>query len=160
MLGWKIKRVVLGVGKVIGYWRWFRAPVEVRALPFEGFVQIAPKTQRHARFKHALIYFAGPGIELLLFLLIAMGLGGFDALFTFTDDYSRIALQSFAFAALIGAVLNLVPQGVTTQEGYTPNDGMGIFLCLFSNSIDYANWVQESQKANQQENQGEEERYF
>lgn len=143
LLGWRVKRIVLGVGKVIAGGQLFNAPVEVRAMLLEGFVQIAPKNQRHVRVKHALIYFAGPGIELLCVVLIASALGGFGALFTITDDYARIALQSFAFAALAGAVLNLVPQSIMTQDGTTPNDGMGILLSLFSNRIDYDNWVRE-----------------
>ncbi|PID63103.1 MAG: hypothetical protein CR974_02285 [Gammaproteobacteria bacterium] len=151
-LGWKVKRIVLGVGKVLVHLRWFGAPVEVRSILLEGFVQIAPRNLRRARLKHALIYFAGPGIELLLFVLIAMALGGFEAFFTITNDYTRIALQSFAFAALVGAVLNLIPQGITTKDGNTPNDGMGILLCLFSSNMDYESWIKE--------NQAEEEKAF
>ncbi|PIE39842.1 MAG: hypothetical protein CSA51_03910 [Gammaproteobacteria bacterium] len=149
LLGWKVQRIVLGVGKVFTRWRWFNAPVEVRAFPLEGFVQIAPRTLHGARYKHALIYFAGPGIELLLFVLIAIYLGGFEAFFTITNDYTRIALQSFAFAGLVGAVLNLIPQGIITKDGTTPNDGMGILLCLFAANTDYENWIQETQKAEQ-----------
>lgn len=146
MLGWKVQRVVLGVGKILALGHWFNAPVEFRAIPLEGFVKIAPKSLHQARLKHAVIYFAGPGIELLLFALIAMYFGGFDNLFTITNDYTRIALQSFAFVALVGAVLNLVPQAIVTKDGTTPNDGLGIFLCLFSSHIDYENWIQESKK--------------
>lgn len=144
LLGWKVNRIVLGMGKVLFMQRWFNAPVEIRAVPIEGFVQIAPKTLRGARYKHALIYFAGPGIELFCFVLIALYLGGFEALFTITNDYTRIVLQSFAFAALVGAVLNLIPQGVITQAGSTPNDGMGILLCLFSSATDYEQWIADS----------------
>lgn len=146
LLGWQVKRIVLGVGKVLVFKRWFNAPVEVRAILLEGFVQIAPKNLHRARLKHALIYFAGPGIELVCVVVIAMMLGGFEALFTITDDYARIVLQSFAFAALVGAVFNLIPQGIITKDGSTPNDGMGILLCLFSNEIDYQDWIQESKK--------------
>lgn len=148
-LGWKVKRIVLGVGKVITMRRWFGAPVEVRLFPIEGFVQIAPQNLQWARFKHALIYFAGPGIELLLFVLIALYLGGFEALFTITNDYTNIVLQSFAFVALVGAVLNLIPQTIITKDGKTPNDGMGIVLCLFASEMDYEQWIKESQQADE-----------
>lgn len=146
VLGWEVKRVVLGVGKVIMLTRLFGAPVEIRSIPLEGFVQIAPKTIILARFKHALIYFAGPGIELLIFFVIVVYLGGFSDLFTVTYDYLRIALQSFAFAALAGAVINLIPMGVVTKDGSTPNDGMGILLCLFSSGMDYEMWIKEDKK--------------
>ena len=148
-LGWQVKRVVLGVGKVMMMGRLFNAPVEIRSIPLEGFVQIAPKTVSLARFKHALIYFAGPGIELLLFFMISYWLGGFDQLLIITNDYTRIALQSFAFAALAGAVLNLIPLGIITKDGSTPNDGMGIILCLFSSGMDYEMWIREDKKGEQ-----------
>ncbi len=145
ILNWKVKRVVLGVGKIMMVSRLFNAPVEIRAIPLEGFVQIAPKTTNLARFKHALIYFAGPGIELLVFFGVVYYLGGFEQFFTISNDYLRIALQSFAFAALAGAVINLIPLGIVTKDGSTPNDGMGILLCLFSTGMDYEIWIKEDQ---------------
>ncbi len=146
ILGWQVKQVVIGFGKVLFHTQLLGAPMEIRTIPLEGFVQIAPKTIKHARLKHALIFFAGPGIELLVFIIITMLLGGFEQLFSIENDYSKIALQSFAFAALAGAVINLIPIGIITKDGSTPNDGMGILLCLFSNSMDYKLWIKESQK--------------
>ncbi|MCF6191029.1 MAG: site-2 protease family protein [Cocleimonas sp.] len=144
-LGWRVNRIVIGFGKVLIHTRLLGAPMEIRSIPLEGFVQIAPKTVTLARLKHALIYFAGPGIELLAFFIIMIMLGGFDQMFIVTNDYARIALQSFAFAALAGAVLNLIPLGITTAEGSTPNDGMGILLCLFASGMDYEMWIKESE---------------
>lgn len=146
LLGWQVKKVVLGVGKILFVSRLFQAPVEIRSIPLEGFVQIAPKNVVFARFKHALIYFAGPGIELIVFFVICYILGGFEQLFLITNDYIRIAMQSFAFAALAGAILNLIPLGIITKDGSTPNDGMGIILCLFSSGMDYEMWVKDDQK--------------
>lgn len=146
LLGWKVKKVVLGIGKVMFMSRLFKAPLEIRSIPLEGFVQMVPKTANYARFKHALIYFAGPGIELLAVLIICYMLGGVDQLFVVTNDYTRIAMQSFAFAALFGAVINLIPMGIITKDGSTPNDGMGILLCLFSSKMDYEIWIKEDQK--------------
>ncbi len=145
LLGWRVNRIVIGFGKVLIHTRLLGAPMEIRSIPLEGFVQIAPKTVTLARFKHALIYFAGPGIELLAFFIITTMLGGFDQMFIVTNDYTRITLQSFAFAALAGAVLNLIPLGITTADGSTPNDGMGILLCLFASGMDYENWIKESE---------------
>ena len=146
LLGWRVQRTVIGFGKVLIHTRLLGAPMEIRAIPLEGFVQIAPKTVHQAQLKHALIYFAGPGIELLAFLLIMIFLGGFEQLFTITNDYFRITLQSFAYAALAGAVINLIPLGIITKEGSTPNDGMGILLCLVSTRMDYELWIREAQK--------------
>lgn len=144
LLGWRVTRIVIGMGKVLTKLRVFNAPMEIRMIPLEGFVQIAPKNLKLARFKHALIFFAGPGVELLVFFLIVAFLGGYDQFFTITNDYFRIALQSFAFAALVGAVVNLIPMGIITKDGSTPNDGMGILLCLFATEMDYEMWIKEA----------------
>lgn len=147
LLGWQVKRIVIGFGKILFKTHLMAAPMEIRSIPLEGFVQIAPKTIRLARIKHALIYFAGPGIELLVFFTIMLMLGGLQQFFTISNDYSRIALQSFAFAALVGAVINLIPLGVITKDGSTPNDGMGILLCLLSTKMDYELWIRESKES-------------
>jgi hypothetical protein len=144
LLGWRVERIVIGFGKVLAQIKLLGTPMEIRTIPLEGFVQIAPKTVTLARIKHALIYFAGPGIELLVFFIIMTMLGGLDQMFTVIDDYPRITLQSFAFAALAGAVINLIPIGIITKDGSTPNDGMGILLCLFSSGTDYELWIKES----------------
>lgn len=155
-LGWHVSRIVIGVGKLFTISRMFGAPMEVRMLPLEGFVQIAPNDLKFARFKHALIYFAGPGIELLLFFMITLYLGGFEQTFDINNaehnnSYLIIALKSFAFAALVGAVINLIPIGIITKDGSTPNDGMGIFLCLFATEMDYESWINEEKKTKDNE---------
>ncbi|MEE9326819.1 MAG: M50 family metallopeptidase [Cocleimonas sp.] len=151
VLGWKVQRIVIGFGKVLIQTNLLNAPMEIRSIPLEGFVQIAPRTVQLARFKHALIYFAGPGIELVVFFSIMLFLGGVDNLFTISNNYSRIAIQSFAFAALAGAILNLIPLGITTKDGSSPNDGLGIILCLFSTNMDYELWIRESQQESNRE---------
>ncbi len=153
ILGWRIERTVIGFGKVLASTRLLGAPMEIRTIPLEGFVQIAPKTTHLARFKHALIYFAGPGIELLFFFVIFTYLGGADGFFSISNDYMRVALQSFAFAALAGAVINLIPIGIITKDGSTPNDGMGILLCLFSTGMDYELWIREAEDERKKNNE-------
>jgi hypothetical protein len=143
MLGWRVQRIVIGMGRTLFNTRLFDAPMEIRSIPLEGFVQIAPRHIQLARLKHALIYFAGPGVELLVFFIIMTYLGGWDELLRINNDYLRIALQSFAFAALAGAVLNLIPLGIITKDGSTPNDGMGILMCLFSTEMDYEMWIRD-----------------
>lgn len=146
ILDWRVQRIVIGFGKKLMLTQFLGAPMEIRSIPLEGFVQIAPKNLKLARFKHALIYFAGPGIELLIFFLVVFFMGGFEQFFTINNDYLRIAMQSFAFAALAGAVINLIPVGIITRDGSTPNDGMGILLCLLSTEMDYELWIRESEK--------------
>lgn len=130
LLGWEIERTVVGFGRVIYQGKLFGAPLEVRMVPIEGFVQIQSLGQQGARLKNALIYFAGPGIELLLFLALGLMLG-WGNLFLIEDDYGKLALQSLAFAALAGAIINLIPMGVVTKDGESPNDGLGILKSLF-----------------------------
>lgn len=130
LMGWEVKLIQIGFGYRIIRSTIFGTPIEVRAIPFEGFVRCEPQSKHYNRFEDALIYFAGPGIELIIFFSILM-LFGSDWMFSTTDNYLQIVIQSFAFAALAGAVINLIPLGITTKEGTTPNDGMGILICLF-----------------------------
>lgn len=133
VLGWKAKRIVIGFGRVLIRTRFLGIPMEIRAVPLEGFVSIAPENKRYSRIKNALIYFAGPGIELLLFFII-LSVIGTEVFFEFSDDYPHIVFKSLAYAALAGAIINLIPMGITTKDGTTPNDGLGILLSLFSRS--------------------------
>ena len=130
LMGWKVTKIQIGFGYKIIHSKIFGAPIEVRAIPFEGFVRCEPQTKNYNRFQDALIYFAGPGVELLIYFTVLMYFGS-DWMFSITDNYSQIAIQSFAFAALAGAIINLIPLGITTEEGTTPNDGLGILMCLF-----------------------------
>ena len=129
LLGWKVDRIHIGMGYQIFNKRVFGVPMEIRAIPLEGFVQTSP-SQSYSPVQNALIYFAGPGIELLIFFS-ALTIGGSSWMFTVTDSYLNIAIQSFAFAALTGAIINLIPVGIVTKEGVIPNDGLGILVCLF-----------------------------
>ena len=152
LLGWSVRRTVIGFGRTVFYGRLFNAPLEMRMLPVEGFVQIAPLSAVGARWKHALIYFAGPGIELLLFFTILFFMGS-DNFFRIEDDYGRLIVQALAFAALAGAVINLIPMGVITKDSTLPNDGMGIIKSLFSKEVVYQKWVTESRR--EQDNERE-----
>jgi len=71
-LGWRVERVVIGFGApwhtlVLG-----GVPIELRSLPVEGFVQTRPADGIARPGPHAAIYFAGPGIELLLAGLLVL----------------------------------------------------------------------------------------
>ena len=129
--GWQIQRTVIGFGRIIYQGHLFGALLELRSIPIEGFVQFNPVDGRAMRYKHALTYFAGPGIELLVAFSIIL-LMGWDNFFLIEDNYWKLAWQALAYAALAGAIINLVPMGVVTRDGETPNDGMGILMSLFS----------------------------
>jgi hypothetical protein len=126
---WRVERVVIGIGRLLGTFTVAGVPVEVRLVALEGFVNCGPADGRFNRWKSALVYFAGPGIELVLAAALLVAVGP-DVLFQRGDDIGLIALQSLALAATTGAVLNLVPHGIRTPHGLTPNDGLGILLSL------------------------------
>lgn len=144
-LNWHVKQINIGFGQRLFSTHLFGVPLTIRMIPLEGFVRCAPKNTEFAPLKHALIYFAGPGIELFIFFSILWFFGA-DWMFSVSDDYFKIALQSFAFAALAGAILNLIPLGIETKDGMNPNDGLGIILSLFSTKHDYELWLREKQK--------------
>ncbi len=84
-LGWYVGQVVVGMGRVVSSFRLGSALIEVRLFPVEGFVKCVPMNLRQPHLKSALIYFAGPGIELLLAALILL-LVGPENLFRRSDE--------------------------------------------------------------------------
>jgi hypothetical protein len=125
LLGWRVHRIVIGMGRIIWRFQIGATPVEVRTYPVEGFVVPSPTGLRGVRWKSALIYFAGPGAELLIVLLVALIVGP-GTLVTFSENIGMIALQSLCIAALAGAILNLIPTIAESQSGLVANDGLGI----------------------------------
>lgn len=126
LLGWYVGRVVIGVGRLLARFRVGTAVVEVRMLPLEGFVEPVPRDLRHPRIKSALIYFAGPGSELLLLGIVALVLGP-STLLTATDHVGILAAQSLGVTVLFSAFCNLVPHSVMMPGNRrVANDGLGI----------------------------------
>jgi hypothetical protein len=125
LLGWRVHRVVIGMGRTLGRFFVGRTPVEIRLVPVEGFVQPVPKNLRQVRLKSALIYFAGPGVELLLLVVVA-AVAGPGNLLSASDDMGMLAAQSLCVTILAGAFFNLVPHQVSTPQGPVANDGLGI----------------------------------
>ena len=125
LVGWRVGRVVIGVGRLVAKFKVGEALVEIRLLPLEGFVQPVPRNLRRPRLKSALIYFAGPGSELLLLLIVALGVGPATML-TETEHFGILAAQSLCVAVLFSAFCNLVPHAVVMPGGTVANDGLGI----------------------------------
>jgi hypothetical protein len=137
VVGWYVGEVVIGMGRSVSRFRLGSARVEIRLIPIQGFVRCVPGNLRFPHIKSALIYFAGPGIELAVAGAV-LWLVGPDRLFTRSDDYFLITLQSLAIAAAMGAVLNLIPLSVVTANGNVPNDGLGIILSFLRPASHYA----------------------
>ncbi|HRQ90484.1 MAG TPA: site-2 protease family protein, partial [Bacteroidia bacterium] len=93
-LGWRVERISIGTGKVrMRIWT-FDMPVEFRTIPLSGYVVPRPVDLAFPRLKHCLIYFAGPGIELLAVALIGFCVG-FGTLLSPSSHLAMIVLQSF-----------------------------------------------------------------
>lgn len=123
-VGWQVDRVQLGFGPVLGRAKPGGVPVEIRAFPIVGLVSMVPRDLSWARLKNALIYAAGPGVELILAAIVASAVG-WDVILSSSDDWGVVAAQALCLAAVMGAGLNLIPfsprRGVVT-------DGLGILL--------------------------------
>ncbi|MCB9529730.1 MAG: M50 family metallopeptidase [Myxococcales bacterium] len=124
LVGWKVDRLQLGFGTVLARGAVGGVPVELRAFPIVGLVGVVPDRLAGARWKNALIYAAGPGVELAAAALVA-ALVGWETIFTLGGGHGRVAAQSFCLAALIGAGLNLIP--FSPRPGQV-TDGLGILL--------------------------------
>jgi hypothetical protein len=143
LLGWHVARVVLGMGRRVGMFHVGRVPVEVRLFLMEGFVQPVPTNLRFPRLKSALIYFAGPGFELLVLAVLVLVIGPAQLL-TRTEDIGMLAAQSLAVAILVSAFFNLVPHSVADESGERiPNDGLGIILSFLQPESYFAEQVGE-----------------
>lgn len=127
-VGWKVEKISIGFGPVLLGLSLGNCAIEFRFVPLSGYVLPKPRNLIAPRLKNFLIYAAGPGIELLLVLLLAI-LIGFEELTTRSKDVGLIAAQSFCLAALWGALFNLIPFPHRTTNGTSWSDGLGMILC-------------------------------
>jgi Zn-dependent protease len=70
LLGVKVSKIVIGVGKTIGSFQIFNIPYIIAQFPLSGMVELYQKSFEFYRFKHFLISFAGPLTHILLALLL------------------------------------------------------------------------------------------
>jgi membrane-associated protease RseP (regulator of RpoE activity) len=139
-VGWHVGQVIIGLGQTMWRFRAGTAVVEIRMLPVEGFVTNVPRNLRQPQLKSALIYFAGPGMDLLVASLVLV-LVGPERLTTPSEEYWMIAYQSLAVAGLVQGVVNLVPHGVQVADGWVANDGLGILRAFTLPDSHYAAMV-------------------
>ena len=125
-VGWRVSEVVIGFGRELVRFRIGGTRVRLRAMPVEGYVVPSPNDTRGARGKQAWIYAAGPLSELCVFGAVALLLD--FQLPAAGDSVGRIALQSLAVTAALGALCTLVPYAA----GGHASDGLGMVLSLFT----------------------------
>jgi len=140
-LGWRVDKFVIGWGKILKEFTFAGAKCEFRMYPLTGYVQPRPRNARHAKLKQALIYFAGPGIELALFFVIWLIVGP-GTFMTPTNDYMDIVLKGVGLAAAFGAITNLLPFGARTNSGLQPSDGLGILICFITPKKDFERMIE------------------
>lgn len=127
-LGWKVRMISIGTGKVRMTITVRDVPIEFRTIPLSGFVIPQPADFVSPQLKQFVIYAAGPGIELIT-VGIALAIVGWDGMLQRTDHVGMIALQSYCVAATFGAVWNLIPLSHKTADGAGWSDGLGMLLC-------------------------------
>jgi hypothetical protein len=130
LLGWEVRCVVIGFHKEVWRFHFRGVPILIKLIPLGGYVIPVPRNLSAPRLKLALIYLAGPGIELLL-LLVLVAVLGLPLFVTPSEDYGVIALQALAVAILFGAVSNLIPIPYRDGDRTTVSDGLG-FLRSFT----------------------------
>lgn len=150
LLGWYVGQIVVGMEKAIGRFRVGTANIEVRLIPVEGFVRCVPTRVRLPRLESALIYFAGPGVELLLALCILFVVGS-DRLLSVSQEYWLIFWQNLALAAASQAILNLIPFAVHTRDGILHSDGLGIMVSFRRPIAYYEQMIGQTYNQEQQE---------
>lgn len=130
--GWRVNAVVVGFGRLLVRTEVRGVPVELRSIPLIGYAAIIPEgaspgQTARLRLSNAFVYFAGPGIELLVVAGLVLVLG-WETMTTRADSVAVVAAQSVAVAALVGAILNLIPH--TGPDG-SWSDGMGLVMSPF-----------------------------
>lgn len=127
LCGWRVRKISLGMGRVVRRYAVGNTELVLRVIPIEGYVVPVPRDTRHVRFKSAFIYFAGCGMELLVLLAFALVIGP-RTLVTRTDSIPIILIQTFGAAIALSLVSNLIPRSSQKRVGdeWTANDGLGI----------------------------------
>ncbi len=131
VLGWSVEQIVIGMGEPLKQFKLGTVDVEWRMVPIEGFVRCRPKDLDWPRLKNALVYFAGPGIQIAFSGLILLLLGP-ERLLQRSNEIGLIAVQALAAASVVSGVINLIPFSAETPERKIVNDGLGILLALFT----------------------------
>ena len=127
LVSWPILLMAIGSGKVRATKTIFGMKVEFRTIPLSGFARTRAADLIQPQMKNFLIYAAGPGIEIAAVLLLAIALGKNEML-SQSDHIGIIAAQSFSAAALLGAIINLIPFPHHTEHGMAWSDGLGMIM--------------------------------
>jgi hypothetical protein len=127
VLGWRVFRIVLGVGKPLFSRKWLGVPFEVRLLPIGGVTFCSPIEVRHLRLKRFLVILAGPLTNVLMVLAVIViwqgNLRAFD--FWQLPELPRL----FVWTNGLVLVVNLWPHQPKGAFG-APTDGKQLLQTL------------------------------
>lgn len=137
LLGWHVRLIVIGCNREVFRFRYRGVPIVIKLIPLSGFVRPVPGHLSSPRLRLALIYLAGPGIELLLLAVLVL-LFGPQAFLTLSDDIGVIALQGLAVAILYSAFVNLIPIPFQSRGRLAVSDGLGFFKSFFLPDEEFA----------------------
>ncbi len=145
LLGWRVCRVVIGVGRPRLNLSVRGVPVEVRTVPLGGFVVPAPVRPRSPRLESFLVYSAGLAAECVVASLALWGVG-WERAFTPSEDLVVIAAQGVALVVALDVFTNLLP--LPTDDGGV-TDGLGMLTSPFLSDAHFARaatlpWVLEA----------------
>jgi membrane-associated protease RseP (regulator of RpoE activity) len=124
-LGWHVKEVVIGMGRTVARIEIGGLSVEIRQAPTMGYVLPQPSSLENFRLKNALVYFAGPGIELVV-LAGLVGVVGADRLLAESVEPLMIAAKMLAAVIVTSTFFNLWPHETQVGGRFVANDGLGI----------------------------------
>ena len=124
-LGWRVCRVVIGIGRPLLRLTVRGVPVEIRSVPLSGYMQPAPTEIRSPRLESFLIYAAGPAAEAVIAVALLMLIPE-EQRFSLGQSLPVIAAQSIALLVAVDLFFNLVPLPAEVDGGIT--DGLGMLL--------------------------------
>src|SRR5207249_4771983 len=119
-----VRLIVIGCNREVMRFRYRGVPISIRLIPLSGFVRPVPGHLRSPRLRLALIYLAGPGIELLLLGVLVLILG-VNTFLTLSESVGIIALQGLAIAILYSAFVNLILIPFQSRGRLAASDGLG-----------------------------------
>ncbi len=126
LVGWRVSRIVIGVGPELWRGRIGHTDVRVHLVAISGYILPAPQSRDRFRMKDAFVYAAGPGSEFLLLGALLLIFGS-DSVFNQSAELPLVALKALTWAIILGGGFNLVPLPINGMA----TDGLGIWRAPF-----------------------------
>jgi len=138
MLGWRVFKIYLGLGKTLTTRNVFGFETEFKVIPMMGLTFAAPKSKRWFKLKRFVFILAGPLTNLSLAASVLMFIPASDLWNLGSIEHGVAAGTDFFYANLLMVLTNLWPYQLNTPYGKIASDGKALWQCLFfkSDAID------------------------